>query len=116
MGKRAVAILVGLLGAANGKIYFSETFGEGWEDRWVKSTWKESEGTQGKWVSSAGKWFSDEKEDTGAQTGEDSKFFGISAAFDSFSNKDKTLVVQYQAKYEKDVECGGGYLKIGPKM
>merc|ERR1712086_704050 len=22
----------------------------------------------------------------------------------------------YQAKYEKDVECGGGYLKIGPKM
>merc|ERR1712060_837667 len=22
----------------------------------------------------------------------------------------------YQAKYEKDVECGGGYLKIGPKL
>merc|ERR1712086_1128002 len=22
----------------------------------------------------------------------------------------------YQAKYEKDVECGGGYLKLGPKM
>merc|ERR1712170_343171 len=22
----------------------------------------------------------------------------------------------YQAKYEKDVECGGGYLKIGPKV
>jgi len=21
-----------------------------------------------------------------------------------------------QAKYEKDVECGGGYLKIGPKF
>merc|ERR1712054_723509 len=26
------------------------------------------------------------------------------------------LIIQYQAKYEKDVECGGGYLKIGPKM
>merc|ERR1711953_1314080 len=25
-------------------------------------------------------------------------------------------IIQYQAKYEKDVECGGGYLKIGPKM
>merc|ERR1711907_447487 len=24
--------------------------------------------------------------------------------------------IQYQAKYEKDVECGGGYLKVGPKM
>merc|ERR1711871_626431 len=46
----------------------------------------------------------------------DSKFFGVSAAFDSFSNDGKELIVQYQAKYEKDVECGGGYLKIGPKM
>merc|ERR1719461_2746628 len=26
------------------------------------------------------------------------------------------LIIQYQAKYEKDVECGGGYLKVGPKM
>merc|ERR1711957_618973 len=25
-------------------------------------------------------------------------------------------IIQYQAKYEKDVECGGGYLKIGPKV
>merc|ERR1711966_348444 len=80
------------------------------ESRWVKSTWKESEGTQGKWVLSKGKW----GDDQGVQTGEDSKFFGISAAFDSFSNEGKELIVQYQAKYEKDVECGGGYLKIGP--
>merc|ERR1712153_165642 len=43
-------------------------------------------------------------------------FFGIAAAFDSFSNADKDLIIQYQAKYEKDIECGGGYLKIGPKM
>merc|ERR1712107_937079 len=73
-------------------------------------------GTAGKWVSTAGKWFSDEAEDKGIQTGEDSKFFGISAAFDSFSNDGKELIVQYQAKYDKDVECGGGYVKVGPKM
>merc|ERR1712093_273437 len=30
--------------------------------------------------------------------------------------KGKDLIIQYQAKYEKDVECGGGYLKVGPKM
>merc|ERR1712226_1548356 len=41
---------------------------------------------------------------------------GISAAFESFSNAGKELIVQYQAKYEKDIECGGGYLKLGPKM
>merc|ERR1719327_1413899 len=105
-----------LLSAASGKIYFSETFDCDWESRWVKSTWKESEGTQGKWQSNAGKWFKDEKEDAGMQTAEDSKFFGASAAFDSFSNDGKELYIQYQAKYEKDIECGGGYLKIGPKM
>merc|ERR1711879_1091089 len=77
---------------------------------------KESEGTQGKWVTSAGKWFKDEAEDIGIQTGEDSRFFGISASFDSFSNAGKELIVQYQAKYEKDIECGGGYVKLGPKM
>merc|ERR1712032_1289568 len=99
-----------------GKVFFSETFGDGWESRWTTSKWKESEGTAGKWVPTAGKWFSDEAEDKGIQTGEDSKFFGISAAFDSFSNEGKELIVQYQAKYEKDIECGGGYLKIGPKL
>jgi len=100
----------------SGKIYFSETFDDDWEKRWVKSEWKKSEGTDGKWALATGKWFKDEKEDKGIQTAEDSKFFGVSAAFDSFSNEGKELIVQYQAKYEKDVECGGGYLKMGPKM
>merc|ERR1711920_1007854 len=104
------------IGVASGKIYFQETFGQGWESRWTASKWKESEGTQGKFVASSGKWFKDEKEDTGIQTSEDSKFFGISASFDSFSNAGKDLILQYQAKYEKDVECGGGYFKIGPKL
>merc|ERR1712066_1031939 len=112
---RALAYLSSLA-LASGKIYFSETFGAGWEDRWTLSKWKESEGTAGKWVSNAGKWHVDEAENTGIQTGEDSKFFGISAGFDSFSNDGSDLIIQYQAKYEKDVECGGGYVKVGPKL
>jgi len=111
-----VLCCLGSLSFVSGKIYFSETFDDAWESRWVKSQWKDSEGTAGKWALSAGKWFKDEAEDKGLQTAEDSKFFGISAAFDSFSNDGKDLIVQYQAKYEKDVECGGGYLKLGPKM
>merc|ERR1711907_612955 len=101
---------------ASGKVYFSETFGDDWESRWTLSKWKESEGTQGKFSLATGAHFKDEKEDRGIQTAEDSKFFGISASFDSFSNEGKELIVQYQAKYEKDVECGGGYLKVGPKI
>jgi len=104
------------LALADGKIYLSETFGDGWESRWTVSKWKESEGTQGTWAATAGKWFGDENEDKGIQTVEDSKFFGIATSFDSFSNDGKELIIQYQAKYEKDIECGGGYLKIGPKL
>merc|ERR1712226_744983 len=115
MGFRALAC-AGSLGLASGKIYFSETFGDGWESRWTASKWKESEGTQGKLVAATGKWFGDAAEDQGIQTSEDSKFFGISAGFDSFSNDGKDLIIQYQAKYEKDVECGGGYVKVGPKL
>merc|ERR1712226_1265880 len=44
------------------------------------------------------------------------KWFGISSNFDSFSNDGKDLIIQYQVKYEKDVECGGGYIKVGPKL
>jgi len=113
---KKVLCCLGLSSLASAKIYFSETFDDSWESRWVKSQWKDSEGTAGKWALATGKFFKDEKEDAGVQTAEDSKFFGISAAFDSFSNEGKELIVQYQAKYEKDVECGGGYLKLGPKM
>jgi len=109
-------LALGSLAVASGKIYFSETFGDGWDSRWTVSEWKKSEGTAGKWVAAAGKWFNDEKEDQGIQTSEDSKFFGIAANFDSFSNEGKDLYIQYQAKYEKDVECGGGYIKVGPKQ
>merc|ERR1719198_2111679 len=109
-------ILLCLVTQSYAKTYFSETFSEGWESRWTVSKWKESEGTAGTWKLNAGKWFSDEEADKGIQTVEDSKFFGIAAAFDSFSNEGKDLIIQYQAKYEKDVECGGGYMKIGPKQ
>jgi len=100
----------------SGKVYFSETFGDGWESRWAPSEWKTSEGTQGEFKLATGKWFGDEKEDAGIQTSADSKFYGISANFDTFSNEGKDLIIQYQAKYEKDIECGGGYVKVGPKM
>jgi len=109
-------VCLGSLAFVSGKVYFSETFGEGWEKRWTESKWKSSEGTQGKFVAATGKWFKDASEDSGIQTSEDSKFFGIAAPFESFSNDGKDLIIQYQAKYEKDVECGGGYVKIGPKL
>lgn len=42
-----------------------DTVVEGWEDRWVKSSFKEAEGTAGKWEVSAGKFYNDPEEDKG---------------------------------------------------
>ena len=62
------------VGLVIGKVYFFlETFGEEWEGCWTVSNWKKSEGTQGSWFASTGKWFADEKEDVGFQITEDSR-------------------------------------------
>ena len=38
------------------------------------------------------------QEDTGLQTAEDSKFFGIASSIESFSNEGKELTIQYQSR------------------
>ena len=66
--------------------------------RWTVSDWKKSESMQGSWVMSVSKWFADEKEDTGLQTAENSKFFVIASLIESVSNEVKELIMQYQTK------------------
>lgn len=102
----------------DGKIYFKETFDELWESRWVVSKKHEHEDAQGDFNLGTGKWFADPIEDQGLETAidEDHRYFGISATFPSFSNEDKDLIIQFQVKWERDVECGGSYIKIGPTI
>ena len=38
----------------------------------------------------------------------------ISTKFPAFSNKDKTLIIQYVVKHEQGIDCGGGYMKLFP--
>ncbi|GLJ19026.1 hypothetical protein SUGI_0341340 [Cryptomeria japonica] len=92
-------------------VIFEERFDDGWENRWVHSDWKKDEGTAGEWVHTAGKWHGD-PEDKGIQTSPDYRFFAISAKFHEFSNKDKTLVLQFSVKHEQKLDCGGGYVKL----
>ena len=49
---------------------------------------------QSSWVMSVSKWFAAEKEDTGLQTAENSKFFGIASSIKSFSSEGKELSIQ----------------------
>jgi len=99
---------------ASATVYFKETFDASWEDRWVVSDWKKSDGTAGKWVHTAGKWHGDAEKDMGLQTGQDARFYAISAKFDEFTNEGKDLVLQYSIKHEQSLDCGGGYIKLLP--
>ncbi|MQM09395.1 hypothetical protein Taro_042267, partial [Colocasia esculenta] len=96
------------------EIFFEERFEDDWESHWVKSDWKKSEGKAGSFKHTAGKWAGDpdDKGNAGIQTYLDAKHFAISAKIPEFSNQNKTLVVQYSVKFEQDIECGGGYIKL----
>ncbi|TYK29644.1 calreticulin-3 [Cucumis melo var. makuwa] len=93
------------------EIFFEERFEDGWKSRWVLSDWKRSEGKAGTFKHTAGKWAGD-PDDKGIQTYNDAKHFAISAKIPEFSNENRTLVVQYSIKFEQEIECGGGYLKL----
>lgn len=67
----------------------------GWDKRWQKSSWKESDGSAGKFTWTAGKWYGDEEADKGIQTGPDSKYFALySELKKAYTNEDKELIVQ----------------------
>ncbi|XP_042691630.1 calreticulin-3 [Centrocercus urophasianus] len=110
-----VVLRLGLLGAVLGTartaVYFREQFldGGGWQKRWVSSKSRPDLGT---FQLSAGKFYGDPVRDRGLQTSENSKFYAISSRFKPFSNKGKTLVIQYTVKHEQKIDCGGGYVKI----
>jgi len=95
-------------------VYFKEEFDAGWQDRWVQSDWKESDGTRGEFGWTAGKYFNDAEQDKGLQTSQDARFYAISAKITPFSNEGKELVLQYSVKHEQNIDCGGGYIKITP--
>jgi calreticulin len=112
---RALSLLALLLlvGAACATVYFKEDFGEVWEKRWTPSKAKEKDNAQGKFTWTETEWPLIPG-DKGIFTSEDNRFYQISAGFPKFSNKGKTLYIQYVLKFTQKIDCGGGYLKFGP--
>lgn len=106
-------MLIGLVAAASAEVFFREEFENGMTN-WVTSDWKDAEGATGKFEISAGEFFKDADQDKGLRTSEDYRFFTASAKFPEFTNKDKTLVVQYSVKHEQNLDCGGAYIKLYP--
>ncbi|KAM9310994.1 calreticulin [Gastrophryne carolinensis] len=116
MARVALLALLPLLAAvyaADPTVYFLEEFsdGDGWKDRWVQSKHKSD---YGDFRISEGKFYGDAEKDKGLQTSQDARFYAHSAKFPSFSNKGKTLVIQFSVKHEQNIDCGGGYVKLFP--
>ncbi|QDZ21602.1 calreticulin [Chloropicon primus] len=116
LGCAALALAtLSILSCVEAKVYFEETFPADWEKNWVKSTWKTAEGADGKFVRSAGKYFSDPEKDAGIQTTPDARFYAMTAEMkETFDNTGKDLVFQFSVKHEQKIDCGGGYVKLVP--
>lgn len=109
-----IVCLAALACAVSAKVYFKEQFEQGWDDRWVQPTEWKSAAEMGKWKHTAGEWHAN-KRDKGIQTGQDAKFYGLSAPLDEeFDNAGKDLIIQYSVKHEQKLDCGGAYIKLLP--
>jgi len=104
-----------LVVAVNAEIYYKEQFDKGWSDRWVVSSWKQSSGEAGAWKVTAGDFYGDKDADQGLQTTQDARFYAITSKLPKeFSNEGKDLVLQFSAKHQQKIDCGGGYIKLLP--
>jgi calreticulin len=116
MSKTFVAGLLGCAASvATAEVFFEDTFEKFDTAKWITSGWKSGE--MGDFLHTAGEWYADAEAGKGIQTSTDMKHHAISAKLDTpFSNKDKTVVVQFSAKNEKKeyAFCGGGYIKLHP--
>jgi len=91
-------------------VVFSEVFDSTWEDRWVITQQPEF---QGKWRVDEGVEPYTVKGDKGLIVDSEARKHGIAAPFKKvLDNKNKDLFVQYELRLQKELDCGGAYIKL----
>jgi len=101
--------LLALASTVAAEVFFQDNLDS--MDNWVESKHKSD---YGKFTHDAGAIYADES-DKGLKTSQDAKFYAMSAKFPkAFTNREKTLVVQYSVKHAQKIDCGGGYVKVFP--
>lgn len=90
---------------------FSEKFDDGsWEDRWIIS---EHPDVLGKWRVDEGSEPYNFQGDRGLIVDSEARKHAISAPFKKpLDNTNKDLIVQYELRLQKDLDCGGAYIKL----
>jgi len=102
------------------KAPFVEQFTDDWVNRWTPSeATRKTPGVSGETFSYVGKWEVEEPSnsvvegDKGLVAKTKAAHHAISAPFaEPVDFKDEPLVVQYEVKYQKGGNCGGGYIKL----
>ncbi|TFY63323.1 hypothetical protein EVJ58_g3328 [Rhodofomes roseus] len=101
------------------KAPFLEQFTDDWASRWTPSEATKKTPVGGETFSYVGKWEVEEpivsviEGDKGLVAKTKAAHHAISAPFtDAIGFADKPLVVQYEVKYQKGGNCGGGYIKL----
>lgn len=94
---------------------FFEQFDLGWRSRWIPSKSMKNEE-----LSYIGEWSVEEsitlpglKNDKGLVAKSEAALHAISAKLPQvFDNTNNTLVLQYEVKFQKGLDCGGAYIKL----
>ena len=101
------------------KAPFLEQFTDDWSERWTPSEATKKTPVGGETFSYVGKWEVEEptisviEGDKGLVAKTKAAHHAISAPFsNAIDFSDKPLVVQYEVKYQKGGNCGGGYIKL----
>ncbi|THH33133.1 hypothetical protein EUX98_g1015 [Antrodiella citrinella] len=98
---------------------FLEQFTDDWTERWTPSEATKKTPVGGETFSYVGKWEVEDPEisvlegDKGLVAKTKAAHHAISAPFtNAISFADQPLVIQYEVKYQKGGNCGGGYIKL----
>jgi hypothetical protein len=99
---------------------FIEQFTDDWAERWTPSEATKKTPVGGETFSYVGQWEVEESNvlhaingDKGLVVKSKAAHHAISAPFaKTVDPKGKTLVIQYEAKFQKGGNCGGGYIKL----
>ncbi|KAI0800778.1 Calreticulin family-domain-containing protein [Fomes fomentarius] len=101
------------------KAPFLEQFTDDWSERWTPSEATKKTAVGGETFSYVGKWEVEDavepsiEGDKGLVAKSKAAHHAISAPFSQpIGFSEKPLVVQYEVKYQKGGNCGGGYLKL----
>ena len=114
-----VSISAAILATASlvaSKIFLSESFdSEDWQSTWRVPS--KNTNTLGGWEISPGKFYADAQVNRGLRTADDMHFYALTAPLkEKFSNEEKDLILQFSAKNEQGLNCGGAYIKVNPNQ